>query len=143
MKAKAMAWLLTWFMIAQSTLISYHTEAFVKTEVACTVGSLENCFFGLEYLRLDIFSIEVNLIDSSRKMHSQYCSICQLFWGLLNEPENTLTLCLPSFCPKHTGPRPSLGDKKVMINNFWPRAWAQGPRNYLVVMAEEAVSHIC
>ena len=23
-------------MIAQSTLISYHTEAFVKTEVACT-----------------------------------------------------------------------------------------------------------
>ena len=24
-------------MIAQSTLISYHTEAFVKTEVACTV----------------------------------------------------------------------------------------------------------
>ena len=38
MKAKAMAWLLTWFMIAQSTLISYHTEAFVKTEVACTVN---------------------------------------------------------------------------------------------------------
>ena len=37
MKAKAMTWLLTWFMIAQSTLISYHTEAFVKTEVACTV----------------------------------------------------------------------------------------------------------
>ena len=26
-------------MIAQSTLISYHTEAFVKTEVACTVGN--------------------------------------------------------------------------------------------------------
>ena len=24
-------------MFAQSTLISYHTEAFVKTEVACTV----------------------------------------------------------------------------------------------------------
>ena len=24
-------------MIPQSTLISYHTEAFVKTEVACTV----------------------------------------------------------------------------------------------------------
>ena len=24
-------------MITQSTLISYHTEAFVKTEVACTV----------------------------------------------------------------------------------------------------------
>ena len=32
-----MALLLTWFMITQSTLISYHTEAFVKTEVACTV----------------------------------------------------------------------------------------------------------
>ena len=27
-------------MIAQSTLISYHTEAFVKTEVACTVADL-------------------------------------------------------------------------------------------------------
>ena len=38
MKAKAMAWLLTWFMIAQSTLILYHTEAFVKTESACTVA---------------------------------------------------------------------------------------------------------
>ena len=24
-------------LVAQSTLISYHTEAFVKTEVACTV----------------------------------------------------------------------------------------------------------
>ena len=32
-----MAWLLKWFMFAQSTLISYHTEAFVKTEVGCTV----------------------------------------------------------------------------------------------------------
>ena len=37
LKARAMAWLLTWFMFAQSTLISYHTEAFVKTEVGCTV----------------------------------------------------------------------------------------------------------
>ena len=33
-----MAWLLTWFMFAQSTLISYHTEAFVKAEVGCTVN---------------------------------------------------------------------------------------------------------
>ena len=32
-----MAWLLTWFIFAQSTLMSYHTEAFVKTEVGCTV----------------------------------------------------------------------------------------------------------
>ena len=37
LKAKVMAWLLTWFIFAQSTLISYHTEAFVKTEVGCTV----------------------------------------------------------------------------------------------------------
>ena len=37
MKARAIAWLLTLFMFAQSTLISYHTEAFVKTEVGCTV----------------------------------------------------------------------------------------------------------
>ena len=29
--------LLTGFMLGQSTLISYHTEAFVKTEVGCTV----------------------------------------------------------------------------------------------------------
>ena len=40
MKAKAMAWILIWFMITQSTLISYHTEPFVKTEVACTVCTL-------------------------------------------------------------------------------------------------------
>ena len=38
MKTKAMVWLLTWFMITQSTLISYHTEAFVETEVACTLA---------------------------------------------------------------------------------------------------------
>ena len=37
LKAKVMAWLLTWFIFAQSTLISCHTEAFVKTEVACTL----------------------------------------------------------------------------------------------------------
>ena len=37
LKAKVMAWLLTWFIFTQSTLISYHTEAFVKTEVGCTV----------------------------------------------------------------------------------------------------------
>ena len=30
-------WLLTCVMLAQSTLISYHTEAFIKTEVGCTV----------------------------------------------------------------------------------------------------------
>ena len=42
MKAKAMAWLLTWFMMAQITLISYRTEAFVKTEVACTVHGRES-----------------------------------------------------------------------------------------------------
>ena len=36
-----MAWLLTWFIFTQSTLISYHAEAFVKTEVACTVPTLQ------------------------------------------------------------------------------------------------------
>ena len=40
LKAKVMAWLLTWFIFIQSTLISYYTEAFVKTEVACTVPFL-------------------------------------------------------------------------------------------------------
>ena len=35
-KAKIMVWLLMWFMFAQSTLISYHTEVFVKTDVGCT-----------------------------------------------------------------------------------------------------------
>ena len=39
MKAKVMAWLLTWFIFAQSTLISYHKEASFKTEVAYTVDS--------------------------------------------------------------------------------------------------------
>ena len=47
-----MALLLRCAMLAQSTLISYHTEAFVKTEVGCTVarktgmnkmGGQENC----------------------------------------------------------------------------------------------------
>ena len=36
-KPKVIVWLLTWFIFAQSTLISYHTEAFFKTEVDCTV----------------------------------------------------------------------------------------------------------
>ena len=31
-----MAWLLTWFIFRQSTLISYYTEAFVELEVGCT-----------------------------------------------------------------------------------------------------------
>ena len=42
MKAKVMAWLLTLFIFAQSTIISYHTEAFVKTEVGCTVAKVSN-----------------------------------------------------------------------------------------------------
>ena len=42
MKAKAMAWLLIWFMITQKTLISYRTEAFFKTEVACTVVAYDS-----------------------------------------------------------------------------------------------------
>ena len=37
LKAKVLAWLLRWFIFAESTLISFHTEAFVKTEVGCTV----------------------------------------------------------------------------------------------------------
>ena len=40
LKAKVMAWLLIWFIFTQSTLISYHTEAFVKTEVGCTVDKV-------------------------------------------------------------------------------------------------------
>ena len=39
LKARAMKWLLTWFMFAQTTLILYHTEAFVKKEVGCTVNT--------------------------------------------------------------------------------------------------------
>ena len=44
MKAKVLLWLLTWFIFAWSTLISYHTEAFVKTEVGCTVTNLVTIF---------------------------------------------------------------------------------------------------
>ena len=51
MKAKVLLWLLTWFIFARSTLISYHTEAFVKTEVGCTVSN--------KYLRVD-FGLFVN-----------------------------------------------------------------------------------
>ena len=36
-KPKAMAWLLMYVMLAQSTPISYHTEGLVKTEVMSTV----------------------------------------------------------------------------------------------------------
>ena len=42
MKANVVVRLFTWFIFAQSTLTSYHTEAFVKTEVGCTVLSLRN-----------------------------------------------------------------------------------------------------
>ena len=35
--------LLTWFSFARSTLISYHTEAFAKTEVGWTVWSVDIC----------------------------------------------------------------------------------------------------
>ena len=38
MKAKVMAWLLICIIVAQNTFVSYHTEAFVKTDVACTVS---------------------------------------------------------------------------------------------------------
>ena len=65
MKAKAMAWLLTWFVIAQSTLISYHIEAFVKTEVACTVQKV-----GLSY---------TIMIDESPFFHSSF-SFFRNFW---------------------------------------------------------------
>ena len=37
LKARIMVQLLMWFMFAQSALFSYHTEAFVKTKVGCTV----------------------------------------------------------------------------------------------------------
>ena len=45
-----MVWLLTWFIIAQSTLISYHTEAFVKTEVGCTVLCWKSLFIHIAEL---------------------------------------------------------------------------------------------
>ena len=57
MKAKAMARLLTWFMIAQSTLISYHTEAFVKTDVACTVFKICSAYCAYRTNSLIFFSI--------------------------------------------------------------------------------------
>ena len=41
-------------MIAQSILISYHTEAFVKTEVGCTVlGARRACQNKLEIFLID------------------------------------------------------------------------------------------
>ena len=77
MKAKAMAWLLTWFMIAQSTLISYHTEAFVKTESACTVRRpdtrLNDRLFAriLKYVRHAIvWSLKFDMIDRIGRVNS-------------------------------------------------------------------------
>ena len=61
LKARAMAWLLMWFMFAQSTLISYHSQAFVKTEVGCTVVSLRN---SRDYSRLKPANWP-NMIDAS------------------------------------------------------------------------------
>ena len=43
LEAKVLEWLLRWFIFAQSTLISFHTEAFVKTEVGCTVHQRNSC----------------------------------------------------------------------------------------------------
>ena len=63
------------FFIILFSKLGYSKSDFKRYQCVF-LGSLENCFAGLEYLRLDIFSIEVDLIDSSRKMHSQYCSIC-------------------------------------------------------------------
>ena len=44
-KPKAVAWFLTCVMVAQSTLISYHTDCLVQTEIATTAPSLFFIFF--------------------------------------------------------------------------------------------------
>ena len=48
LKARAMAWLLMWFMFTQSTFISYYTEAFVKNRswLHCTHFGYTMVIFG-------------------------------------------------------------------------------------------------
>ena len=110
MKTKPMAWLLRWFMIAQSTLISYHTEAFVKTEVACTVKhilKLWSIHFNPEKVALNCFTILFKILLA-------YCvDLMKICWRsgntgttffLLFLASSKLLLCLaifnvrPTFC---------------------------------------------
>ena len=62
-------------MIAQSTLISYHTEAFVKTESACTVPFLHQFIInrGLNVLQIQqmihyLVAIKLHSFDLQEKL---------------------------------------------------------------------------
>ena len=49
-------------MIAQSTLISYHTEAFVKTESACTVAK-QALIFKIGEARNPYVNIQIDALN--------------------------------------------------------------------------------
>ena len=72
MKAKVLLWLSTWFIFARSTLISYYTEAFVKTEVGCTVyeRNLWPVDFrkNIKYLNFEQFFTNMVIVH-----HSAFC----------------------------------------------------------------------
>ena len=56
-------------MFAQSTLISYHTEPFVKTESACTVfNDNEPLLNGLENNRISILFREISIETKQKKV---------------------------------------------------------------------------
>ena len=73
LKARAMAWLFMWFMFAQSTLISYHTVAFVKTEVGCTVHKFA-CTWSRVWIPDTVFYLDfkskswTTLVNSTKTM---------------------------------------------------------------------------
>ena len=67
LKAKAMAWLVTWFMFAQSTLISYHREAFFKTKVDCTVS----CAWGKIFILSNISPIVIIIFHKHPEIWSK------------------------------------------------------------------------
>ena len=74
LKTRAMAWLIRSFMLAQSTLISYHMEAFVKTEVGCTVTPISNRLYympPIKFKRIEFWSHAPHLKHSAtqRKCH--------------------------------------------------------------------------
>ena len=87
-KAKAMVWLLTWFMIAQSNLISYHTEAFVKTESACTVKRKKAMIFYIRHTRL--LYLKYKNPASLSILYGAHCML-SWFYNIFFKPQCILT----------------------------------------------------
>ena len=76
LKAKVMAWLLTWFIFAESTLISYHIEASVKIKVGCTALTSSNAFFVTDItLRLSCYRYAISISKTLNASFGSWTSI--------------------------------------------------------------------